>query len=229
MNYQRIVKGIFLSRPNRFIALVRVGEELEKCHVKNTGRCRELLTEGATVLLEKAPEGACRKTKYDLVAVYKGERLVNIDSMAPNAVAREYLSELFGSDAQILPEKTFQNSRFDFLVKKGDRRIFVEVKGVTLEEEGIVRFPDAPTLRGKKHLFELCLALEAGYEAAVLFVVQMKGVKGFLPNDQTDPAFGRELRRAAALGVQILAVDCDVREDGLTADRQVPLLFEAEQ
>lgn len=225
MKYQHIVKGKFLSRPNRFIALVELEGRVEKCHVKNTGRCKELLLEGATVLLERADENSGRKTLYDLVAVYKGDMLVNIDSNAPNSVAKSYLSHLYGQDAQIFPEKRYGDSRLDFYVLKGERRIFVEVKGVTLEREGIVLFPDAPTERGTKHLRELVGALKEGYEAMVLFVVQMEGMKGFLPNDDTDPVFGRTLRQARDAGVQVRVIDCTVTRDALAAGQELPLLF----
>ena len=225
MNYQHIVKGKFLSRPNRFIALVELDGRVEKCHVKNTGRCKELLLEGATVLLERAEEKGARKTLYDLVAVYKGDMLVNIDSSAPNAVAKSDLSRFYGADAVILPEQRYGDSRLDFCVLKGERRIFVEVKGVTLEREGIVLFPDAPTDRGTKHLRELMRALGEGHEAMVLFVVQMEGLKGFLPNDDTDPVFGRTLRQARDAGVLVRVIDCTVTRDALAAGKELPLLF----
>ena len=225
MTYKNIVKGKFLSRPNRFIAYAEIDGREEKCHVKNTGRCKELLVLGAEVYLEKAPEGSNRKTGYDLVAVKKGEMLVNIDSSAPNAAALEYLRALYGKDALIRPETTFGTSRFDFYVKKGEVRRFIEVKGVTLEEGGIVRFPDAPTVRGTKHLKELCLALEQGYEAEVLFVIQMEGMKGFLPNDQTDLDFGRALREARRAGVKVTALECAVTPQTMTITKELPLLF----
>lgn len=227
MTYQNIVTGRFLARPNRFIAHVEIDGKMEICHVKNTGRCKELLLPGAQVFLEKAPEGSARKTKYDLIAVYKGEMLVNMDSFAPNAAAGEYLRALYGKNALILPEKTFENSRFDFYVEHGEEKLFVEVKGVTLEHEGIARFPDAPTTRGSKHLMELCKAKRAGYGAMILFVVQMKGMKGFAPNDETDPAFGRALRKARAQGVEVRALSCRVTPDSMQilAQESLPLLF----
>ncbi len=227
MTYQNIVSGRFLSRPNRFIAHVEIDGKEEICHVKNTGRCRELLIYGAKVFLEKAPEGSARKTKYDLIAVYKGETLVNMDSFAPNAAAGEYLRALYGKNALILPEKTFENSRFDFYVEHGEEKLFVEVKGVTLEYDGVARFPDAPTTRGSKHLMELCKAKRAGYGAMILFVVQMKGMKGFAPNDETDPAFGRALRKARAQGVEVRALSCRVTPDSMQilAQESLPLLF----
>lgn len=225
MTYKNVVRGRFLSRPNRFIAYAEIDGREEKCHVKNTGRCKELLTFGAEIYLEKAPEGHTRKTGYDVIAVKKGEMLVNIDSNAPNAAAFEYLRALYGKDALIRPETTFGSSRFDFYVEKGEERRFIEVKGVTLEEGGIVRFPDAPTLRGAKHLRELTLAVREGYSASVLFIIQMAGMKGFLPNDQTDPDFGRELRAARAAGVEIRALECAVTPEKMTITKPIPLLF----
>ena len=225
MTYKNVVKGSFLSRPNRFIAYAEIDGREEKCHVKNTGRCKELLAFGAEIYLEKAPEGGTRKTGYDVIAVKKGEMLVNIDSNAPNAAALEYLRALYGKDALIRPETTFGSSRFDFYVEKGEERRFIEVKGVTLEEGGIVRFPDAPTLRGAKHLRELTLAVREGYSASVLFIIQMAGMKGFLPNDQTDPDFGRELRAARAAGVEIRALECAVTPEKMTITKPIPLLF----
>ncbi|MBQ8214932.1 MAG: DNA/RNA nuclease SfsA [Clostridia bacterium] len=225
MTYKNVVKGRFLSRPNRFIAYAEIDGREEKCHVKNTGRCKELLTFGAEIYLEKAPEGHTRKTGYDVIAVKKGEMLVNIDSNAPNAAAFEYLRALYGKDALIRPETTFGSSRFDFYVEKGEARRFIEIKGVTLEEGGIVRFPDAPTLRGAKHLRELTLAVREGYSASVLFIIQMAGMKGFLPNDQTDPDFGRELRAARAAGVEIRALECAVTPEKMTITKPIPLLF----
>lgn len=227
MTYKNIVKGRFLSRPNRFIAYAEIDGREEICHVKNTGRCKELLVPGAEIYLEKAPEGSPRKTGYDLIAVKKGELLVNIDSNAPNAVVFEYLRALYGADARIFPEKTFGDSRFDFYVERGEERQFIEVKGVTLEEGGVVRFPDAPTLRGAKHLRELRRAALEGYSATVLFVVQMAGMKGFLPNDRTDPVFGSELRAARAAGVNIRVLECTVTSESLQINqgKSIPLLF----
>ncbi len=223
MTYKSIEKAIFLSRPNRFIAKVRLHGKEETVHVKNTGRCKELLTKGATVYLEKS-DNPSRKTAYDLIAVEKktdtGVRLINMDSSLPNAVAAEWLPEsgLFSSTPKIRREVTFGNSRFDLYVEDGDRRAFIEVKGVTLEEDGVAFFPDAPTERGVKHLEELALAVEQGYEAYLLFVVQMKGIHEVRPNDKTHPAFGSALRQAAVAGVKILAVDCVIAPDEVKAD-----------
>ena len=209
MTYDRICEGVFCARPNRFIAIVEIEGVPTECHVKNTGRCRELLVNGTKVYLQKS-DNPSRKTQYDLIAVKKGERLINMDSQAPNLAVKEFLPKLFGDTALIRAETVFGSSRFDFYVETADRKIFVEVKGVTLEEEGIARFPDAPTERGIKHLQELCACVKQGYEAYVLFVIQMKSVRYFTPNDVTHPAFGEALREAQRQGVKILARDCVV-------------------
>ena len=229
MRYGRVVRGRFLRRPNRFIAYVDIEGSETVVHVKNTGRCRELLTEGAAVYLA-AGENPARKTAFDLVAVEKRREgksplLINMDSAAPNEVAAEWLpqSGLFSPTARYRREVTFGNSRFDFAIEDGDRRAFVEVKGVTLEEGGVARFPDAPTARGTKHLQELAAAAAAGYEAFVLFVVQMGEMRVVMPNDETDKAFGEALRRAAAAGVRVLAVDCTVTPEGLSPNAPLPV------
>ncbi len=215
MKYPNIVKGRFLSRPNRFIALVEMDGREEVCHVKNTGRCRELLRPGAEVWCERS-DRPTRKTKYDLVTVRKGTRLINMDSQAPNAAAREWLeADGLGAFDLVRPETRFGASRFDFYLERQGRGMFLEVKGVTLEEDGVCRFPDAPTQRGAKHLRELTEVRAQGLEAAVLFVIQMFPVQYMAPNDQMDPEFGRALREAAKAGVQVLAVDCRVTEDSM--------------
>ena len=224
MQYGKILPARFLSRPNRFVARVEAeGEELV-CHVKNTGRCRELLVPGATVWLEESPNPS-RKTKFDLIAVEKGDRLINMDAQAPNKVFGEWAAAGgFREGLTLLrPETTYGSSRFDFYWESSRSRGFVEVKGVTLEEDGVVRFPDAPTLRGVKHLDELVKAREAGYEAAVCFVIQMENVRWFAPNDVTHPEFGQALRRAAQAGVEILAMDCAVTPQSLTMGKSVPI------
>lgn len=226
MQYGKILPARFLSRPNRFVARVEAeGEELV-CHVKNTGRCRELLVPGATVWLEESPNPS-RKTKFDLIAVEKGDRLINMDAQAPNKVFGEWAAAGgFREGLTLLrPETTYGSSRFDFYWESSKSRGFVEVKGVTLEEDGVVRFPDAPTLRGVKHLDELVKAREAGYEAAVCFVIQMENVRWFAPNDETHPEFGQALRRAAQAGVEILAMDCAVTPQSLTMGKSVPIRF----
>lgn len=226
MQYQRIEKGRFLSRPNRFIAHVELDGRTEVVHVKNTGRCRELLTPGAAVYVEKSDNPA-RKTQYDLIAVEKGTLLVNMDAQAPNQVFREWAEAgNFQGELTILrSETTWGDSRFDFYWEAGGRRGFVEVKGVTLEEDGHACFPDAPTERGVKHLNELVRCQTEGYEAAVCFVIQMAGMKDFAPNDRTHPAFGDALRRAAQAGVRIMARECAVTPDSLTIGAAVPVLL----
>lgn len=216
MQYHPIRRGIFRARPNRFIAHVELDQQVVICHVKNTGRCRELLVPGATVYLEESGNPN-RKTKYDLVAVEKGERLINMDSQAPNRVFAEWAqSGAFRPGlTKLRGETTYGNSRFDFYWEALEERGFLEVKGVTLEENGVVLFPDAPTQRGVKHLEELAAAKRAGYRAGVCFVIQMSDVKYFTPNDRTHPEFGAALRRAAATGVEILALDCRVTPDTL--------------
>lgn len=224
MQYGKILSARFLARPNRFVARVEAqGQELV-CHVKNTGRCRELLVPGAAVWLEESPNPN-RKTKFDLIAVEKGARLINMDAQAPNRVFGEWAqSGHFREGLTLLrPEMTYGSSRFDFYWESSKSRGFVEVKGVTLEEDGVVRFPDAPTLRGVKHLEELVKAHEAGYEAAVCFVIQMGDVEYFAPNDATHPEFGQALRRAAAAGVEVLAMDCAVTPQTLTMGNPVPV------
>lgn len=221
MNYSSVCPGIFLSRPNRFIAYVQVEGQTQICHVKNTGRCRELLIPGVTVYLQKS-SNPLRKTPYDLIAVQKGERLVNIDSQAPNGAFLEYLKSGAYIEGLTLtrPEIRWGGSRFDFYAQAGPRKIFIEVKGVTLEEDGAVLFPDAPTERGVRHLRELIACVNEGYEAHAVFVIQMKDVAYFSPNDKTHPAFGAALREAFAAGVKITALDCEVTPDSIRIGRE---------
>ncbi|MEH2939682.1 DNA/RNA nuclease SfsA [Lawsonibacter sp. JLR.KK007] len=232
MVYGKILPGVFQARPNRFIAHVEMGGRLEVCHVKNTGRCRELLVPGMKVWLEESANPA-RKTKYDLIAVEKarpeGPLLINMDSQAPNKVFGEWaVAGGLGFVPTLLrPETTYGNSRFDYYwewSQEGEaRRGFWEVKGVTLEEGGTARFPDAPTLRGVKHLEELVLARQAGCEAGVCFIVQMAGMDHVEPNDATHPEFGAALRRAAQAGVEVLALECAVEPGRLAAERVLPV------
>ena len=205
--YDTVLPGRFIARPNRFIARVETAAGEEICHVKNTGRCRELLVPGAEVVLAVS-DNPTRKTRCDLVAVYKGGRLINMDSQAPNHVAAEGLPRLIPGLTLLRPETRFGDSRLDFYWDAGEKRGFVEVKGVTLEEDGIVLFPDAPTQRGTKHLRELEKSMAAGYGAAVLLVVQMGGASYFTPNRKTDPAFADALAHARATGVEIWCYDC---------------------
>lgn len=210
MNYGEMVPGTFLSRPNRFIAHVEIDGRVEVCHVKNTGRCRELLPEGAQVWC-KCSDDPKRKTKFDLIAVQKGHRLINMDSQAPNAAAKEWLAAGgLGPVENLRSEVVHGDSRFDLAFTLDGRPCFLEVKGVTLERDGVCAFPDAPTERGAKHLRGLAQAAQEGYGAYVLFVIQMENVQYLHPNDETDPAFGEALRAAARQGVQVLAVDCKV-------------------
>ncbi|MBQ7341258.1 MAG: DNA/RNA nuclease SfsA [Oscillospiraceae bacterium] len=221
MRYEKMVPGIFLSRPNRFIAHIEIGGKPEICHVKNTGRCRELLPAGAKVWCLDA-DSPTRKTRYDLIAVQKGERLINMDSQAPNAAAKEWLlAGGLGEIENLRPESRWGESRFDFAFQKEGRPCFLEVKGVTLEQDGICAFPDAPTQRGARHLRELAELARQGYGAYVLFVIQMADVKYLQPNDATDPAFGKALREAKAAGVQIIAMDCTVTENTMVIRKPV--------
>ena len=228
MNYPHLRGGQFLDRPNRFIAHVALDGEPVVVHVKNTGRCRELLVPGCPVWLEESDNPA-RKTRFDLIAVEKttpaGPLLVNMDAQAPNRVFQEWAQGGHFSPGLTLlkPETTFGASRFDFYWETASDRGFVEVKGVTLEEDGVVRFPDAPTLRGVKHLEELAAARHAGYQAALCFIVQLAGAKYVAPNDVTHPQFGQALRRAAAAGVEVFALGCSVTPDSLTAMDPVPV------
>jgi len=226
MIYSNIHAGRFISRPNRFIAIVEINGKQETVHVKNTGRCRELLTPGATVYLEKSANPA-RKTQYDLVAVQKGHRLINMDSQAPNKVFHEYLlsGKYIDGITSIRPETTYGTSRFDFYVEAGSRKIFIEVKGVTLEEDGIILFPDAPTERGVKHLNELVACIDEGYEAHAVFVIQMSDVRYFTPNRKTHPAFADALTSAEKAGVTVAALDCFVTPDSLSIKGRVPVVL----
>ena len=213
MRYSNITKGTFLDRPNRFIAHVEMDGRRETVHVKNTGRCRELLLPGAEVWLT-APGTEGRKTKYDLVTVRKENgMLVNIDSQAPNAVVREWL-ERQGYDV-IIPEYAYGDSRIDFYLERGTEKTLMEVKGCTLEINGIGYFPDAPTERGVKHLRELAKAVKNGYRTVIAFAIQMDGITEVKPNIQTHPEFGTAMQEAAAAGVAILFLPCHVETDGL--------------
>ena len=214
MKYKKIVTGEFIARPNRFIAHVNIDDKMHICHVKNTGRCKELLVPGAVVFLEESDNPA-RKTKYDLIAVYKGDTLINMDSQAPNKVFYEWAKEYFNPDF-IKPEFTYKNSRFDCYMEIGDEKIFVEVKGVTLENDGVVSFPDAPTERGIKHLLELCDAVKNGYTCYVFFIVQMSGAQYFEPNYERHKEFADALKFAKDSGVNIMCLDCNVTPDTLT-------------
>jgi len=222
--YQNVKRAVFINRPNRFIAHIEIDGRIETCHVKNTGRCRELLIHRAGVIVQEAGRGGPgmppgRKTKSDLISVYKSRRLINIDSQPPNKVFAEWLRTggLFHDITLIKPEYRFGSSRFDFYIEAGGRRALVEVKGVTLEESGVTRFPDAPTERGVKHVRELAACVDAGFDAYVIFIVQMKDVLYVEPNWSTHRAFGKALREAAGRGVRVLTLDCHVTGDSITA------------
>jgi len=225
VRYEKVVAGRFLDRPNRFIAHVEIGGQVETVHVKNTGRCRELLREGTKVWCQKSDNPA-RKTGFDLIAVEKGGLLINMDAQAPNAAAMEWLrSGGLGTLESLRAETTQGDSRFDFSFTMDGKPCFLEVKGVTLEDQGVCAFPDAPTARGEKHLRGLIAAAEAGYGAYVLFVIQLSPVKYFHPNDATDPKFSQALREAAARGVHILAMDCAVTPDSMTVGKPVKVIL----
>lgn len=227
MKYANICKGYFIDRPNRFIAHVEINGNAETVHVKNTGRCAELLRPGAEVYLQDSKNPA-RKTRYDLIGVKKGERQVNMDSQVTNLVVKEWIENgnLFENVSLIKSEYTYGNSRFDLYVEADGKKIFIEVKGVTLENDGVVRFPDAPSERAVKHVEELMQAVKEGYESYVFFVIQMKDVSYFTPNIDTHAAFGEALIHAAKQGVKILAYDCDVEEDSICIRKEVPVILE---
>lgn len=227
MRYKNICKGIFIERPNRFTARVEIDGQEETVHVKNTGRCRELLVPGAAVYVQNSGNPN-RKTQWDLIAVEKGERLVNMDSQIPNKAVLEWMEEGHFADSplQIQPEYTYGDSRLDFYVTAGKRKIFVEVKGVTLEQDGVSMFPDAPSERAVKHVKELQRAVSEGYEGYVFFVIQMKGVRCFTPNRETHPEFAEALFEASKCGVNILAYDCEVTKDSIRIRKEVPVILE---
>lgn len=214
MKYKNTVRAEFCDRPNRFIAHVKINGVMETVHVKNTGRCRELLVPGYPVILEKS-DNTARKTAYDLISVCKEGRWINMDSQAPNQAAAEWIQGggLFPEEVSVYRERKYGNSRFDIYVESPERKAFIEVKGVTLEENNIVRFPDAPTERGLKHVEELAECMQDGYEAYLLFVIQMKDVRKFQPNWNTHHRFGDALKAAREAGVRILAMDCMIGED----------------
>ncbi len=222
MNYLNIRSASFIDRPNRFIARILLDGRVEICHVKNTGRCRELLLPGAAVFVQEF-DNTSRKTKYDLIGVMKGERMINMDSQVPNKVFKEWMEKgnFLKDIALIKPEARFGKSRFDFYVETDKDRIFIEVKGVTLEKDNIVLFPDAPTERGVKHIRELMECVDEGYKAYVVFIVQMKGVKYFTPNSETHQAFAQIIRLAQLKGVQVMAYDCEVGNNFITVSERV--------
>ncbi len=226
MKYNNILQGKFISRPNRFIAYVEINNKIEICHVKNTGRCRELLTPSATVFVEEN-DNPKRKTKFSLIGVIKENRMINMDSQVTNKVVKEWIlkGNLFKELTLLKPETKYKNSRFDFYVETKNKKAFIEVKGVTLEEEGIVRFPDAPTERGVKHINELCECIQDGYDAYIIFVIQMKDVLHFEPNVKMHKEFAKALKKAQKYGMNILAVDCEVTEDSINIKDYVKVII----
>ncbi|MBQ7834279.1 MAG: DNA/RNA nuclease SfsA [Ruminiclostridium sp.] len=231
MKYKNVVRGRFIARPNRFVAQVEINGTVETVHVKNTGRCRELLLPDSTVYLAVSDNSA-RKTKYDLVGVEKKREgkpalMINMDSQAPNAAAEEWLKggNLFSAGAVVRREVKYGKSRFDFYIEDGDRRAFLEVKGVTLENNGTAMFPDAPTERGVKHIRELTDCLRDGYEAYILFVIQMKEITLFKPNAEMHREFAEVLTDAQQAGVEIIAADCVVTENSMTLDKFVEIIL----
>lgn len=226
MRYQLVIPGRFIARPNRFVALVETETGVQTVHVKNTGRCRELLIPGAVVYLERGSNPG-RKTAFDLIAVEKGRRLINMDAQAPNRVFGEWVTAggFLPEVTAVRPEFAFGGSRLDFCLETPFGRHLVEVKGVTLEEDGCARFPDAPTERGVKHIRELMRAVEAGLDATLFFVIQTEGIRTVTPNDETHPAFGAALREAAARGVRVCACDCAVTPDSIAVRRSVPVVL----
>jgi sugar fermentation stimulation protein A len=216
MKYDNILKGKFISRPNRFIAHIEINGKIEVCHVKNTGRCKELLIPSVTVFVQEN-NNPKRKTKFSLISVIKENRIINMDSQVPNKIVYEWIlnGNLLKDITLIKPETKYNNSRFDFYVETKNRKIFIEVKGVTLENQGVVKFPDAPTKRGIKHVKELCDCVKEGYDAYIIFVVQMKDVLHFEPNVETHKEFSEVLKEAKKQGLHILAVDCEVKEDSI--------------
>lgn len=226
MNYGTIIPGRFVARPNRFVSLVEVGQEEVVCHVKNTGRCKELLIPGVQVYLEQA-QNPSRKTKFDLIAVKKGDLLINMDAQAPNKVFGEWIRQgNFVPDwTGVKAEAVYGDSRLDFCVQTPRGRHWVEVKGVTLETDGHACFPDAPTERGVRHIKHLQALVEAGEEATIAFVVQMAGMTDMAPNDETQPAFGEALRQAAKAGVHVRAWGCRVTPETLVLETEIPVLL----
>lgn len=226
MEYKNILPATFIDRPNRFIAHVELDGRTEVCHVKNTGRCKELLLPGCQVFVQRS-ENPQRKTAYDLISVRKKDQLINIDSQAPNQLFEEYVhaGHLFEDVTLIRREVAYKNSRFDFYIETKTRKFFAEVKGVTLEEKGMALFPDAPTERGLKHLRELLICKGEGFLPYVVFIIQMKGIRSFSPNDKTHKDFGDMLRLCKEKGVGILALDCKVTEKEIRVDKTVPVVL----
>ncbi len=226
VTYKNIIKAEFISRPNRFIANIKIGGKEHICHVKNTGRCSELLLPGAEIYVQQH-NNPKRKTQYSLISVVKENRLINIDSQVPNKAVHKWLLEnnLFGDIEYIKPEYNYRSSRIDFFIQTKSKKILLEVKGVTLEENGIAMFPDAPTLRGINHINELINAKKEGYASYILFVIQMPAVRFFTPNYATHPEFGKALKSAKREGVKILAYDCITTKDSIAINSFCPVML----
>ena len=224
--YTNIKKAVFLSRPNRFIANIEIDGEQHICHVKNTGRCKELLIPGCTIFV-KQHSNPKRKTNYSLISVLKGDTLINMDSQVPNKAMHKWLLEghIFDDAEYIKPEYKYHNSRIDFFIKTKDKKILLEVKGVTLEQDGVAMFPDAPTERGVNHIKELIKAKQEGYESYIVFVIQMETSKYFTPNDRTHPEFKDALIKAKNKGVNILAYNCQVTKDSISISNSCPVVL----
>ena len=224
MQYSNVVEGVFVARINRFVADVVIDGEKTLCHVKNTGRLKELFVPGSRVFLEKASNQK-RKYLYDLIAVYKDDVLFNVDSQCPNKLFSEWVQKgnLFSNVKILQPEKSFQNSRFDFYVEADDKKIWIEVKGVTLESEGVLLFPDAPTERGVRHIKELSFAAEQGYGAYVVFIAKTGAGSFFSPNKHTHPAFAEALKKAKEKGVEVICLGCDVAPNQIEIKREIPV------
>ena len=228
MKYENVKNGIFISRPNRFIAEVEIDGEIKICHVKNTGRCKELLIPGVKVILEHS-NNPTRRTEYDLIAVYKDKMLINVDSQAPNKVFGEWItrSGFFKNVTFVKPEYTYGKSRFDFYIEAKSKKILAEIKGVTLENDGILLFPDAPTERGVKHIRELIEAKANGFDSFIFFIIQMKNCKYFAPNRETHKEFADSLAEAYSKGVGVYALTCNVTEDSIEINDFAPINLNA--
>lgn len=224
MVYDNIKEAVFINRPNRFIAHIEIEGKIEVAHVKNTGRCKEILVPGAKVYVAGSGNKN-RKTKYDLISAYKGNTLINIDSQVPNRVFLECADTLFKNITKIKSEYAYKNSRFDFYIEQEGKKILAEIKGVTLEEEGVAMFPDAPTTRGVKHLKELISWVKEGNEAYVIFIIQMRGVKYFTPNSKTHLEFAKTLKEAKDCGVKVVAIDSHVTKNEIKAGNFVDVVL----
>lgn len=226
MKYKNVKEGIFKERPNRFIAYADIDGKTEICHVKNTGRCKELLMPGVKVYVEES-ENPSRKTKYDLISVYKGDRLFNIDSSAPNKVFGEWVlsSGYFKGVTLVKPEQKYGSSRFDFYIEADGKKIFAEVKGVTLEKDGVLMFPDAPTERGVKHINELVSCTKDGFDSYAVFVIQTDEAKYFTPNKETHPEFAQALKNAVSNGVKVLCLSCNVSGNELLIKEEIEYII----